>query len=225
MEEIAILNVPLPTNIHTWHYMLPPLNPDGMYINTLSFLSIICLCLQTWVPPSLSLSFTLYIYTHEKRYPTYTHKEREQMIDNLTEKRCACRPISRCGLKAKKFSFFDMGSSENTIASEYLDLFTTVFKRASLAIKSSDYKKIVFFTIPRCLLLVCLTQNQGQLPPVCVCAFYLLCMSLGEKKENLSLSSSPRALESCNLIFFLKTLNGVVHTHRGRDSRWTHEGS
>ena len=100
MEEIAILNVPLPTNIHTWHYMLPPLNPDGMYINTLSFLSIICLCLQTWVPPSLSLSFTLYIYTHEKRYPTYTHKEREQMIDNLTEKRCASRTISRCGLKA-----------------------------------------------------------------------------------------------------------------------------
>ena len=196
----------------------------------LFYQSFVCVCRHECHRLSLSLSlsffFSLYIYTHEKRSPTYTHKEREQMIDNLTEKRCACRPISRCGLKAKKFSFFDMGSSENTIASEYLDLFTTVFKRASLAIKSSDYKKIVFFTIPRCLLLVCLTQNQGQLPPVCVCAFYLLCMSLGEKKENLSLSSSPRALESCNLIFFLKTLNCVVHTHtQGRDSRWTHEGS
>ena len=76
-----------------------------------------------------------------------------------------------------------------------------------------DYKKIVFFTTPRGPLLVCLTQNQGQLPPVCVCV--LPFVSLGEKKENLSGSSSPRALESCNLIFFLKTLDGVVHTHTG----------
>ena len=57
------------------------------------------------------------------------------------------------------------------------------------------------------------TKPRSITPSVCVCVFYLLCVSLGEKKENLPLSSSPRALESCNLIFFLKTLNGVVHTH------------
>ena len=70
----------------------------------LFYQSFVCVCRHECHRLSLSLSlsffFSLYIYTHEKRSPTYTHKEREQMIDNLTEKRCASRTISRCGLKA-----------------------------------------------------------------------------------------------------------------------------
>ena len=67
----------------------------------LFYQSFVCVCRHE----RHRLSLFLYIYTHGKSSPS-SHTKREQMIDNLAEKRRACRPMSRCGQKAKKFSFF-----------------------------------------------------------------------------------------------------------------------
>ncbi len=80
------------------------------------------------------------------------------------------------------------------------------------------------------------TKPRSITPGVCVQhagVFYLLCRWLLEqqygrerekerKETKISRSSSPRALESCNLIFFLKTLDVrrcLTHTHT-HTHRW-----
>ena len=119
----------------------------------LFYQSFVCVCRHE----RHRLSLFLYIYTHGKSSPS-SHTKREQMIDNLAEKRRACRPMSRCGQKAKKFSFFfEMGSSDHTIAPEYLDLFIRPYLNV-LAINSSD---ILYKTF--CFKRICSTHFRFQM--------------------------------------------------------------